>query len=183
MIQVLDITTVSEFRKWLAVNGTTAGECWIAVLSGRPEDEQRLWYLNAVEVALCYGWIDSTTNKVDGQQVRRFSPRRKNSPWTELNKERVRRLERLGLMTDAGRAVLPDMRFRIDPDFVASLKKARVWSRFKQQPPLYQRVKAYNVVFYRRFGEEVYQQKLQRFIANLRQGKISDDWHDYGRLL
>jgi hypothetical protein len=66
--------------------------------------------------------------------MQRFSPKRKNSPWTELNKDRVRRLERLGLMTDAGRRVLPAMgprSFRINPDVTAALKAARAWSKIR----------------------------------------------------
>ena len=92
------------------------------------------YYLDAVEEALCFGWIDSTNKVIDGVRMQRFTPRKKNSLWTELNKERVRRLEQLGMMTDAGRAVLPPMgvrSFRIDPDVETSLKQARVWSKFK----------------------------------------------------
>ena len=59
---------------------------------------------------MCFGWIDSTTKKMDnGVTAQRLAPRRKGSLWSELNKERCRRMERLGLMTDAGRAILPDM--------------------------------------------------------------------------
>ena len=57
--------------------------------------------------------------------MQRFSPRRRNSVWSELNKERCRRLERLGLMQSAGRAVLPDMSehgFVIAPDILASFQ-------------------------------------------------------------
>ena len=64
-----------------------------------------LWYLDAVEEALCFGWIDSTVKTIDGVTLQRFGKRVKNSQWTELNKERCRRLEALGLMTDSGRAV------------------------------------------------------------------------------
>ena len=59
--------------------------------------------------------------------MQRFSPRRKNSQWTELNKERVRRLEALGLMTPLGRKVLPPMaidNFKFAPDIELALKKA-----------------------------------------------------------
>ena len=87
---------------------------------------------------------------IDGKRMQRFTPRKKNSPWTELNKERVRRLEKLGLMTEEGRAVLPPMgarSFQIDPDIEAAMKAARCWSKFKSFPPLYQRVRAYNVAF------------------------------------
>lgn len=55
-------------------------------------------------------WIDSTTKKMDnGVTAQRLTARRKGSIWSELNKERCRRMERLGRMTDAGRAVLPDI--------------------------------------------------------------------------
>ena len=55
------------------------------------------------EVALCFGWIDSTLKKLpDGRLAQRLSPRRKGSHWTELNKQRCRDLERQGLMTDFG---------------------------------------------------------------------------------
>ena len=83
------------------------------------------WYIDAVEEALCFGWIDSTTKRLpDGTTAQRLCPRRPRSVWSELNKERCRRLERLGLMTDAGRAVLPDMSdsgFSIDGDILREL--------------------------------------------------------------
>lgn len=56
-----------------------------------------------------FGWIDTTHKKIDGVDMQRFTPRAARSPWSELNKERCRRLEKLGLMTAAGRAALPDM--------------------------------------------------------------------------
>ena len=118
MENVLDIKNRREFRAWLEKNGNTACECWLELKRGRPLDDNSLWYLDAVEEALCFGWIDSTFKKVGGVTLQRFSPRKKNGLWTEKNKERVRRLERLGLMTDAGREVLPDMNaeFVIDSD-------------------------------------------------------------------
>ena len=66
-------------------------------------------YLDVVEEALCFGWIDSTLKKLpDGRLAQRLSPRRKNSHWTELNKERCKRLAEQGLMTDAGLKALND---------------------------------------------------------------------------
>ena len=96
-----DITSRSDFRRWLTENHDTASEVWVCVRRGKPNDEAVFWYLDAVEEALCFGWIDSTNKLVDGVRMQRFSPRKKNSLWTELNKERVRRLEKLGLMTEA----------------------------------------------------------------------------------
>ena len=70
-------------------------ECWVAVKRGRPVDDGTFWYIDAVEEAMCFGWIDSTTKKTeDGVTVQRLAPRRKGSLWSELNKERCRRMER-----------------------------------------------------------------------------------------
>ena len=103
-----DIKTREAFRAWLINNGSTEKECYLVLKRGKPTDKDTFYYIAAVEEALCFGWIDSTTRIIDGVTMQRFSPRRKKALWTELNKERVRRLERLGLMTDAGRAVLPE---------------------------------------------------------------------------
>ena len=181
-----DVTTRAEFRAWLAQHHATERECWVAARRGRPADDAALWYLDAVEEALCIGWVDSVLKVVDGVPLQRFGPRRRNSPWTELNKERVRRLERLGLMTDAGRAVLPAMgprSFRVDPDVAAALKSARCWSRFRSFPPLYQRVRAYNVAFYKTRDPRAYERALANLIAHTRRGELFGEWNDYGRLL
>jgi uncharacterized protein YdeI (YjbR/CyaY-like superfamily) len=64
-------------------------------------------YIDVVEEALCFGWIDSTLKKLpDGRLAQRLSPRRKNSHWTRLNMDRCMDLEDHGLMTPAGRRVL-----------------------------------------------------------------------------
>ena len=142
--------------------------------------------MDAVEEALCFGWIDSTHALIDGVRMQRFTPRKKGSQWTELNKERVRRLERMGLMTDAGRAVLPAMgqrSFRVDPDVETAMKKARVWARFRAFPPLYQRVRAYNVAFYKKRDAEAYQRALSHLIEETKRGQMFGEWNDYGRLL
>ena len=148
---VLKINNRQELREWFLLYAADEKECWIEVKRGKPEKPEVFYYLDAVEEALCFGWIDSTNKVIDGVRMQRFTPRRKNSPWTELNKERVRRLEKIGMMTDAGRSVLPAMglrSFKIDPDVEAALKKARVWKKFKSFHPLYRRVRAYNVAFY-----------------------------------
>ena len=182
---VLAARSRDAFRAWLTQHAATEPECWVFVRRGRPEDDGSFWYLDAVEEALCFGWIDSTCRRLDGVTLQRFTPRRKNSPWTELNKERVRRLERLGLMTDAGRAVLPAMgprSFRIDPDVEAAMKCARVWSAFRRFPPLYQRVRAYNVAFYKKRCSAAYEKALAHLIEKTKRGELFGEWNDYGRL-
>lgn len=117
--KILPYTSREELRQWLQEHGTTQSCCWVPV-SLKPRTGTLL-YLDAVEEALCFGWIDGVKKKTsDGLLLQRLSPRNRKSSWTELNKERVRRLEKLGLMEDAGRKVLPDMNpeaFVVDADF------------------------------------------------------------------
>ena len=180
------ITDRSAFREWLEQNHATEADCWVAVRRGRPVDESAFWYLDAVEEALCFGWVDSIHKELGGVRMQRFTPRKPKSPWTELNKERVRRLEALGLMTDSGRAVLPPMgprSFQVDTDVAAALKAARCWAKFRRFPPLYQRVRAYNVAFYKDRDPKAYEKALANLIAHTRRGEMYGEWNDYGRLL
>lgn len=99
-----------EFYKWLYENHNSVKECFVKVIMKDPKLTYRqLSYLDAVEVALCFGWIDSTTKKINNYIYQRFSPRLKKSHWTELNKERVRRLIKLGEMTKYGLSVCPNL--------------------------------------------------------------------------
>ena len=183
---ILLVKNRKEFREWLVVNATSSSECWVNVKRGKPVYEDVFYYLDAVEEALYFGWIDSTHKAINGVRMQRFTPRKKNSPWTELNKERVRRLEKLGLMTDAGRAVLPSMgprSFKVDPDIEVAMKDMRCWSIFKTFPPLYQRIRAYNVAFYKKRNPAMYEQMLSHLLAETKQGQMFGEWSDYGRLL
>ena len=93
---ILNFKKRSEFRNWLKKNHNKEKECFVVLKKGDPIKDS-LSYLDAVEEAICFGWIDSVWKNIDGVMWSRFSPRRKKSPWTKLNKERVRRLEKLGL--------------------------------------------------------------------------------------
>ena len=181
-----DINDRSSFRKWLENNAGNETECYVAVHKGRPVEGNVLNYLDAVEEAICFGWIDSTYALVDGTRLQRFTPRRENALWTELNKERARRLEKLGLMTDAGRKVLPAMgkrSFKMDPEIREILKKNRIWTRFRSFPPLYQRIRIYNLLFQRERNRQAYEKSLVHLIQETRKGKMYGQWNDYGRLL
>ena len=186
MKNILQINTREAFREWLSQHGSLEEECWIALKRERPS-EGCFVYIDAVEEALCFGWIDSVFKKdEDGTTYQRFSPRQKNSYWTELNKERVRRLIKLGLMTKAGKATLPPLgprSYTFDEDVVDALKKARAWSTFKTFHPLYQRVRIYNVAFYKTLGEEPYRKALDHLISETKKGHMYGQWNDYGRLL
>lgn len=186
-INLLDVNNRYEFRAWLADNHSCEQECWVIVKRGRPTDNTTFWYIDAVEEALCFGWIDSTTKKIsDTVTAQRFAKRRKNSNWTELNKERCRRLEKLGLMTDSGRSVLPDMSddgFIINPDILAALQSDElVWKNFESFPPLYQRVRIDTIQF-NKHRPALYQSRLIKLVENTRKGIMYGEWNDNGRLI
>ena len=160
-------------------------ECFVVLKYGKPKDEKSLWYLDAVEEALCFGWIDSSQKVIDGIRHQRFSPRRKGSVWTELNKERVRRLEKLNLMTDAGRTVLPDMNeeFKMNKDIEKILKKENALDNFNSFPELYKKIRIYNINFYKKRNKDTYEKALKHFIEETKKNKMFGQWNDYGRLL
>ncbi|NJM96839.1 MAG: hypothetical protein HC800_06300 [Phormidesmis sp. RL_2_1] len=91
-----------EWRAWLEANYDHASGIWLMYYkkgSGKP----RVAYNEAVEEALCFGWIDSRPNALDDERyVQLFSPRKPKSPWSRLNKQRVERLIEQGVMTAAG---------------------------------------------------------------------------------
>lgn len=136
---------------------------------------------------MCFGWIDGVKKKIaETGLAQRLSPRSKKSSWTELNKERVRRLEKLGLMTDEGRKVLPDMdvdSFRIHPVIEQRLKEEKhVYENFKAFPDLYKRVRIDTIQSIKN-QPELFESRLDKFITNTRENKMYGQWNDNGRLL
>ncbi len=174
-----------DLRIWLQENCKTEKSCWVLVSMTPPPD--MLLYLDAVEEALCFGWIDGVKKKISETELaQRLSPRSKKSLWTELNKERVRRLEKLGLMRDEGRMVLPDMdhnSFRLDRVIEQRLKEEKqVYKNFMAFPDLYKRVRI-DTIQSNKNQPELFRSRLDKFIANTRENKIYGQWNDNGRLL
>jgi uncharacterized protein YdeI (YjbR/CyaY-like superfamily) len=99
---IIDLPDRAAWRAWLAANHNSSGSIRLVVSK---KGQAGVSYTDAVEEALCYGWIDSRTNKLDGAHyLLLISPRRKGSIWSKQNKERIVRLEALGLMTAPGLA-------------------------------------------------------------------------------
>jgi uncharacterized protein YdeI (YjbR/CyaY-like superfamily) len=186
---LLDFNARQELRDWLAKNGGTAKCCWVLVNKTKQPKPNAIPYLDIVEEELCFGWIDGINKKIsDDKHAQRLSPRAKKSNWTELNKERVRRLEKLGLMTEAGRECLPDMSeksFKILPEVLAELKKDNeIYNNFLAFPELYTRVRIDTIQKEIVCGHpELFKNRLKKFVENTKQNKIYGDWHDSGRLL
>jgi uncharacterized protein YdeI (YjbR/CyaY-like superfamily) len=105
------------WRTWLEKNHGQKQSVWM-LFPKKHTGKIALPYNDAVEEALCFGWIDSLVKKLDEESyIQKFTPRKKNSAWSLSNKKRVRAMIRLGKMTDAGLAK------------IVEAKKDGLWSR------------------------------------------------------
>jgi uncharacterized protein YdeI (YjbR/CyaY-like superfamily) len=174
----------SEWRSWLEQNHQTFTEIWL--LSDNRPEESNVTYLDAVEEAICFGWIDGIQKRYSTHELaQRFTPRKKRSNWTELNKERARRLIRLELMTEAGRATLPDLKieFMVAEDIMVVLKeKPAALANFLEFPALYLRVRIGYIEEVRKNNTE-FDRRLQNFVNKTATNKMFGNWNDGGRLL
>ncbi|MBC3783800.1 YdeI/OmpD-associated family protein [Spirosoma utsteinense] len=102
----IDAPTRADWRQWLAANHSTEKNVWLRIYK-KASATPSVTYNEAVDEALCFGWIDSAARKGDDQHYRQFFSRRKpNSNWSTVNKNKVEKLLEAGLMTDAGLAMI-----------------------------------------------------------------------------
>lgn len=106
-----------EWRRWLTINHYRKSEIWLVLpKKSAGGDSYRVYYNQAVEEALCFGWIDSRIKRLDStRSLVRFTPR-KSKNWSRDNIERVLELVKKGKMTQAGLRLLPP---DVDPERVA----------------------------------------------------------------
>ncbi|UCD97142.1 MAG: YdeI/OmpD-associated family protein [Candidatus Bathyarchaeota archaeon] len=104
----LYVVNRSDWRKWLSRNHDTVEAVWLVYFkkhTGKP----RIPYDDAVEEAICFGWIDSLVKRVDDEKyIQKFSPRKTGSTWSELNKKRAETMISEGKMTEAGLIKIED---------------------------------------------------------------------------
>jgi len=106
--QVLDARTPQKWEEWLEHNHDRAGEIWLRLLN-KNAPEPGMSYGEAVEIALCFGWIDSLARAYDEvSRIQRFSPRKPRSGWSKSNAERVQRLIDAGRMRQPGQREVDD---------------------------------------------------------------------------
>lgn len=102
MPEHLHFTSQDEFKNWLEINAVSGSGVWL--LFGKTGGPVTIKAAEALETALCYGWIDGQMKSLDDKTyLKYFSERRSNSKWSDKNKNIVKRLEKEGLMTDYGR--------------------------------------------------------------------------------
>jgi uncharacterized protein YdeI (YjbR/CyaY-like superfamily) len=96
----------ADFRQWLAQNHAGSSGIWLRFFK-KSSKEKSLSYAEALDQALCYGWIDGQKKPLDAQSwLQRFTPRRPKSGWSKINTEHVARLTKAGAMTAAGLAAV-----------------------------------------------------------------------------
>ena len=104
--EIVEVPDRAAWRRWLAERHEQRDAIWL-VLHKRSSDGTSPSYDEAVEEALCFGWIDSTVNRLDDRRnVQLFAPRKPRGTWSASNKARVARLERDGLLAPAGIAAI-----------------------------------------------------------------------------
>lgn len=168
-----------EWRYWLETYHQEKKEIWLqryVKASGKP----CLTYDELVEECLCFGWIDGVVKKnlPDGN-VQRITPRRKKTFLSELNRQRIWKLQKLGLITPAGVAPIKDQIGQPDPqleipDWVAAQLQAdeEVWDTFHAFPWHYKRLKIGWVQECGPRRREESQKRLNYLIKNTRKGKM-----------
>jgi uncharacterized protein YdeI (YjbR/CyaY-like superfamily) len=99
-------STTADWRAWLAQNCQSEKEVWLVIYHS-DSGTSSVRYHEAIEHALCYGWIDSQARKRDADSsCLRFTPRRPHSTWSRVNRQRAARMIELGLMTEPGQALI-----------------------------------------------------------------------------
>ena len=149
MPKMLYVTSRDEWRAWLVDHHAAETEVWL-VYYKKHTSQPRIPYDDAVEEALCFGWIDSIVKRIDGEKfAQKFTPRQDCTRWSALNRRRVRKLIQEGRMTEAGLAKIdltaldeePQAKPRKDklviPGFVrlALMAKRRAWENFQSLAP------------------------------------------------
>jgi uncharacterized protein YdeI (YjbR/CyaY-like superfamily) len=95
-----------EWRDWLQENHSIKQSIWL-IYYKKKSGVSSIIYSDAVDEALCFGWIDSTTRPIDDEKFMQFYSKRKaNSVWSKVNKEKIERLTKAGLMTKAGYEII-----------------------------------------------------------------------------
>jgi len=176
-----------QWRAWLAKNHQSEPEIWLLYYkknSGKP----RIPYNDAVEEALCYGWIDSTLKPNDDiSYLQRFSPRRKNSRLSEMNRERIRRLIKAKKMTRFGLEHIQHhmekgsnhseqsnmlKKFTIPKDILHALKAdPLLWKNFNRFPQSYKHIRTAWIDTARQHPA-IFTQRLQYFLKMTAKNKM-----------
>jgi len=170
----LYVSNRQEWRQWLAENYQSANDIWV-IYPKKHSGKPRIPYNDAVEEALCFGWIDSITKGIDDENYsQRFTPRRPRSNYSQTNRERLRRLiEQEKVMPEILEVVqaVVDEPFVFPEDIKMALQANELaWAKFQQYSGSYQRIRiAYVDTARKRPGE--FEKRLANLIEKTEQDK------------
>lgn len=103
-MKILGFKSSADFRSWLKINGDNCDGLWLRFFK-KDSDKATITYDEALDEALCFGWIDGQVKSLDAiSWIHKFAPRRARSGWSKRNTEHVERLSKAGLMMPAGLA-------------------------------------------------------------------------------
>ena len=164
-----------EWREWLSSHFESESEVWFTfptIASG----EEGVTYNDAVEEALCFGWIDGVAGSLDeNHNLRRFTPRRKESPYSRLNIERLIYLDSQGLIHPN---LVSEIRkiiyvpFVFPKDIINRIKKDKeAWENYQSFSDSYKRIRVAYIDAARKRPEE-FKKRLNNFIAKTKENKI-----------
>ncbi len=171
---VLELANRSEWRKWLSRNYRSAKEIWL-VYYRKGSGKERIPYNDAVEEALCFGWIDSIVRSIDETRfAQRFSPRNPKTPYSPANQERLRKLISAGKVNKsvlAGMTDLPPARLVVARDILDAIKADKdAWAHYRKLSPAYKRIRIGFIEGARNRPAE-FQKRLNYFIKMTAKGK------------
>jgi len=182
-MKVIHFKTAAGFRRWLQKNHAATGELWAGFYK-KHSGKTGISYAEAVDEALCFGWIDGLKKRVDEfSYAHRFTPRKPVSNWSLTNIQRVETLKELGRMMPAGLKAFAARdpkrcgvySFENRPrKFSAHLEKRfqanrKAWTFFQSQPPGYQRLACWWVMGAKK--EETRLRRLNRLVADSENGR------------
>jgi len=173
--ETLYITNRKDWRTWLEDNFETADEIWL-VFPKKASGKESIPYNDAVEEALCFGWIDSIVKGIDElHTARRFTPRQPNSGYSQPNKERLKWLaENDRLHPSIVESVQPilEEEFVFPEDILAAIKANEVaWTNYQAFSGAYKRIRIAYIDAARRCSEE-FKKRLASFIKSAEQNKL-----------
>ncbi|MBE0681664.1 MAG: YdeI/OmpD-associated family protein [Anaerolineales bacterium] len=165
--QKLYITNRDDWRNWLKANYKTKSEIWL-VYPKKATGKPRIEYNDAVEEALCFGWIDSINKKLDDENtVQRFSPRKPNEKYSQANIERLRTLVAQKKVIKEVADTLTDIlnaEFVIPPDILKAIQADKIaWNNFQGFSDAYIRIRVAFIDGARKRPEE-FTKRLRYFI-------------------
>jgi len=172
---MLYITTRDAWRKWLEDNFETAPEVWL-VFPKKASDKKSIVYNDAVEEALCFGWIDSIRKTLDREHtIQRFSPRNPESTFSQPNKERLKWLASHNMIHPAilSRVQLVlEEKFHFPPDIINEIRQDKeAWENYQHFSESYKRIRIAYIDSARKRPEE-FRKRLSNFIGKTRENKL-----------